>query len=323
MTAAPSVVRVRRVLVLRALGLGDLCTAVPALRGLRAAFPGAHLQLATSTWLAPVVAMLGVVDEHVPVDGLVPLPPTVWHADLAVNLHGRGPRSTGLLHWTRPAELIGFDGDGGVPWRPGEHEVLRWCRLLDGHGIHCDPADLAFEPPVRTRRGAVTEGAALLHVGASAAARRWPPDRWAQLAVALRGAGVEVIVTGVGADEETAVAVGAAVPGAHLLVGRTDLDALVRLVATARLVVCGDTGMAHLATALRVPSVVLFGPTSPAEWGPRQGPHTTLWAGERGDPHGRTTDAGLLRLTVEDVVRAVEWRLVAAAARRRGGSPSI
>src|SRR4029453_232522 len=50
--------------------------------------------------------------------------------------------------------------------------------------------------------------------------------------------------------------------------GQGGVPPIARLVAAADRVVCGDTGIAHLATALRTPSVVLFGPTSPALWGP-------------------------------------------------------
>jgi ADP-heptose:LPS heptosyltransferase len=77
-----------------------------------------------------------------------------------------------------------------------------------------------------------------------------------------------------------------------------DIGALARLVAGAGRVACADTGVAHLATALRVPSVVLFGPTPPAEWGPppERPSHRVLWAGRRGDPNGAEPDPGLLAI---------------------------
>jgi ADP-heptose:LPS heptosyltransferase len=68
--------------------------------------------------------------------------------------------------------------------------------------------------------------------------------------------------------------------------------------------VCGDTGVAHLATALGTPSVVLFGPTAPARWGPPPDRpiHRVLWAGAEGDPHADRPDPGLLRIGVDDVL---------------------
>jgi len=72
-------------------------------------------------------------------------------------------------------------------------------------------------------------------------------------------------------------------------------------------VACGDTGMAHLATAMGTPSVVLFGPTPPGEWGPPADRpwHRALWAGRRGDPHAGAPDPGLLEIGPGDVAAAL------------------
>jgi ADP-heptose:LPS heptosyltransferase len=91
-----------------------------------------------------------------------------------------------------------------------------------------------------------------------------------------------------------------------VLAGRTDLVALAALVAGAARVLCGDTGVAHLATAYGIPSIVLFGPVPPDEWGPprERAHHRALWSGRRGDPHAPRPDPGLLQITVDDVVAA-------------------
>jgi ADP-heptose:LPS heptosyltransferase len=85
---------------------------------------------------------------------------------------------------------------------------------------------------------------------------------------------------------------------------RGDLGALARLVAGAGRVACADTGVGHLATALGVPSVVLFGPTPPAEWGPPpdRPRHRALWTGRRGDPNADAPDPGLLEIEPARVV---------------------
>ena len=64
---------------------------------------------------------------------------------------------------------------------------------------------------------------------------------------------------------------------------------------------------AHLATALRTPSVVLFGPNSPARWGPppERREHRVLWAGRHGDPNGTSTDPGLMSLQPRHVLEAM------------------
>ncbi|WP_439423079.1 glycosyltransferase family 9 protein [Saccharothrix sp. HUAS TT10] len=273
-----------RVLVLRALGLGDLLTAVPALRGLRRAFPGAEITLAAPGWLADLVARIDAVDRLLPTEGLVPI--DFDSPDLAVNLHGRGPQSTELLRATHPARLITHGVH--VPWPAHQHEVLRWCRLLAQFGIACDPADLHL-PPLPAN------GAIVVHPGASHGARRWPAERFAEV---VRALGPDVVVTGSEAEA----------PLVHSIAqGRTrmgDLAGLLDLVAGARLVICGDTGVAHVATAYRTPSVVLFGPVSPAEWGPRGGPHRVLWRGTTGDTFADRPDPGLLGITPAEVLDA-------------------
>ena len=86
------------------------------------------------------------------------------------------------------------------------------------------------------------------------------------------------------------------------------MSELAAAIAVAGRVVCGDTGVAHLATALGTPSVVLFGPTSPSRWGPpRDRPiHRVLWAGRTGDPHASRPDPGLLAIGEDEVLQALE-----------------
>ena len=100
---------------------------------------------------------------------------------------------------------------------------------------------------------------------------------------------------------------------------RLSLLELVALVGRARLVVCGDTGVAHVASNYRTPSVLLFGPVSPAAWGPpADGPHRVLWHGDgTGDPHGQQTDPALLAITVPEVLAAADEVLARAASRCR------
>jgi ADP-heptose:LPS heptosyltransferase len=243
---------------------------------------------------------------------LAPLDERLHGAAVAVNLHGRGPQSTELLRASRPGRLVAFDAEERSPrWRPGEHEVARWCRLLRESGIPARgaPADLRIATPAREAPGHA-HGATLLHPGAASAARRWPPERFAEVARAELGAGREVVVTG-GADEvglaqEVARLAGLA-PRA-VLAGTTDLEGLAAIVAAAGRVLCGDTGLGHLATALGTPSVVLFGPVPPSEWGPPAdtGRHVALWAGRRGDPHASATDVGLLTIRADDVRRTLD-----------------
>lgn len=302
--------------VLRALGLGDLLTGVPALRGLRAGHPRHRLVLAAPAWLAPLVDLLdGVVDEIVDVDfrsGVGTLAPALADADLAVNLHGRGPDSHAALDAVHPRRLLAFhDRDhapDGPPWSADEHERHRWCRLLWHAAIAADPDDLVLPVPSVTVPGRLA-GATVVHPGATAPARRWPVERWASVVRHERHNGRRVVLTGGPAEVGLAAAVAraAGLEDHWVLAGCTDLRTLAALVAAAGRVVCADTGVGHLATALATPSVVLFGPVPPAWWGPpRWRGHVALWAGRLGDPHGQRPDPGLLELSVPQVVAALD-----------------
>lgn len=293
--------------VLRALKLGDLLVAVPALRALARAFPDHHRALAAPAWLGPLALLTGAVHEVVDTAPLAALDPTLRGAEVAVNLHGPGPESTAVLRATAPGRLVAFDVPGCPVWLADEHERLRWCRLLEGVGVGTDPDDLLLARPDRPGPAGAA-GATVVHPGASTGARRWPVARWAAVVAAEVAAGRSVVVTG--APEERAlaeaVARAAGLPDVSVLAGRTDLLDLVALVADAGRVVCGDTGIAHVATATGTPSVVLFGPTSPGTWGPPPwGPHRVIWRGRTGDALAEDPDPGLLLVTVEEVVGAL------------------
>ncbi len=308
-----AVARSPRLLVLRALGLGDLLTAVPALRALADRFPGHRRLLACPAELAPLALLSGAVDEVIDTRPLAPLPDTLRGVELAVNLHGRGPQSHRTLLALKPERLLAFacprgDVAAGPSWRSHEHEVRRWCRLLVESGIPADPSRLDLPapptlPPERLR------GLTILHPGAAAAARRWPVDRFAAVARAEAADGRRVGVTG-GPDEVALareVARRAGLGERAVLAGRTGPVELAALVAAAGRVVCGDTGIAHLATALRTPSVVLFGPVPPSRWGPPADRpwHRVIWAGGEGDPHAAAPDRRLLSIGVAAVLEAL------------------
>jgi ADP-heptose:LPS heptosyltransferase len=297
-----------RVVVLRALGLGDLLTAVPALRAVRRAHPRAHLTLVGPVGPAALLPT-GLVDEVRRSAPLAPLDADLAHADLAVNLHGCGPQSTRLLQRSEPRSLVSY----GVTatWRPDEHEVLRWCRLVSEAGMPADPTHLDLPVP----EGPAVPGAVLVHPGAAQSSRRWPVERWAEVVRELRRE-APVLVTGSDAERPLAQAVVevAGLPPCACVAGDTDALRLAALVGAARLLVSVDTGVAHLATALGTPSVVLFGPTPPQLWGPPPGrpQHRVLWAGRTGDNFADEVDPGLLELTARDVVAAAREQLSAA-----------
>jgi ADP-heptose:LPS heptosyltransferase len=303
-----------KVLILRALGLGDFLTAVPAYRGLRQAFREATITLAAPAALEPLAALTGAIDRLLPVSGLGELSTTAPPPDLAVNLHGAGPESIGDLLATGARRLVThahprYPSIVGPDWREEMHEVERWTRLLTLEGIPADPRALQLGKP---DQAPAIPDAVVVHPGAKAESRRWPVNRFGAVARGLALAGQSVCITGSASERGRclAVAQSAGLNPQCVVAGTLDLGGLAALVAGARLVVSGDTGIAHLASAYATPSVILFGPTSPERWGPpAMSPATVIWRGVTGNPHGRSADPALLDIRSDEVLEAAEARL--------------
>ncbi len=312
--------------ILRALGLGDFLTGVPALRGLAAAFPDHRKVLAAPQHLAPLAALSGAVDELVAARLDDPLNSSLDQPPIAVNLHGRGPRSHTALLALRPARMIAFanpdvPATNGFPvWEEEEHEVHRWCRLLHEFSIQADPSALDLEPPALAAPPQAAR-ATVLHPGAKDPGRRWPIDRWVAVAKAVAAGGNSVVVTGSSDERPVAMQIAreTGLDDSAVLAGRTDLLELTAVVAEARVLVSNDTGVAHLATALRTPSVVLFGEVSPAQWGPPPDRpiHRAIWKGPR---PGAGSPKLLARIHVDEVLEAI-WGVAPEDASRDIGAP--
>lgn len=292
---------IQRIAVFRALQLGDLLVAVPALRALRATFPAAEITLIGLPWAAALV-------ERYPryLDRFVAFPgwPGIREAksepchlahfldgqrtygyDLAIQMHGNGCASNGFTlalgarlaagyyEGARPAGLA-----LAAPYPGDEPEVLRnlgLARLLD-----CEECSPRLEFPLYRRDR--DEAAALLreygahrpliglHPGARSPARRWPAGRFAAVADALADHyGAHIVLTG-GPDEvDTVRAVAASMRTQPLmLAGRTSLGGLAAVLARLDLFVSNDTGPAHLAEAVGTPTITIFGPADARRWAP-------------------------------------------------------
>lgn len=311
------------VVVMRALGLGDALTGVPALRLLRKAFPDKRIVLLGPSGPGALIVGGGMVDVVVHADETTGWSHTTLTAlgalrpAIAVNLHGSGPQSHRRLSGLEPSRLIAFQCRDwqGPPWRDNEHEVMRWCRLIRETfpwvGRDETPSVVidgpTYGPP----------GLTVIHPGAAAASRRWPLDRYTDVARELLDNGHDVVVSA-GPGEAVDAQALAAAAGARVLPSMS-VARLHGLLRHARLLVSGDTGVAHLGIAACTPSVVLYGPVSPRNWGPMPAHprHQVLFRGNgTGDPHGAVPDPALLRITVSDVLAACDRAQRAAGTAR-------
>lgn len=306
-----------RLVALRALGLGDLLTAVPALRALERRFPAWDLVLAAPDWLRPLVPAIGPSWRLVHTEPLGPLHRSLDAADLVVNMHGQGPHSHRISLAARPARLWAYRHPAipvsprGPRWSHVEHEVSRWCRLVAHYGTDTDPDDLDLRD---TPAAAVADDATLIHVGAKDPARQWQPERWASVARHELQNGRNVIVTAGRGERSLAETVRrrAAIPVAQVFAGTLDVGGLASVVAASTRVASCDTGVAHLAVASRRPSVVLFGDESPERWGP---PTDRPWHRVVRAPTARISD-----ITPAQVMQALATLPRAARRPRKSGA---
>jgi ADP-heptose:LPS heptosyltransferase len=300
---APLTASIERIVVLRALVLGDTLCAVPALRALRRAWPGAHIALLGLPASRELVQRLPEVDEWIAFPGWPGLPerdvdsaalPAFRAAmrasrwDLAVQLHGSGQIVNPLLLQLGARLNAGFHPPGGpvpegglfCPWPEQGHEVQRLLTLCRHLGLPADDASLAFplgaddDIALREAWPAVRDARpyACLHAGAQLPSRRWPVTRFAAVAEALHERGLRLVLTGAPGERALVAELSGLLAARGLphedLCGRTSLWTLGALLRGARLLVCNDTGVSHVAAALRVPSVVVACGSEVARWAP-------------------------------------------------------
>jgi heptosyltransferase-1 len=154
---------------------------------------------------------------------------------------------------------------------------------------------------------------ALLNPGAGWGAKQWPPNRYGELAAGLRELGLSSLVNFGPGEEGLAEDVETASHGAAQRVP-CSLSELIALTRRARLFIGGDTGPVHLAMALKVPVVAIFGPTDPARNGPFGQRSIVLRSPESPTTHARRKrpDAGLLTISTGDVLSAARHLLETA-----------
>lgn len=293
----------QRIAIVRSLpGLGDLLCAVPAWRSLRAALPEAQITLiglpSARTFVERFSKYLDDLVEFPGYPGIPELPPPIkklpaffasvqqQRFDLALQMHGNGIVSNPFTVLLGASFNAGFylpgqycpDAERFLPYPAHEPEV--WChlRLMEFLGIPLWSADLEFPlqeedfsslHAIEEVRNLQTGEYVCVHPGASVLERRWSPENFAVVADALAARGFQVVLTGTAAEADVTQAVLSLMRFPAIdLAGRTSLGAIAALLSNARLLVCNDTGVSHLAAALRVKSVVIFSTSDPNRWAP-------------------------------------------------------
>jgi lipopolysaccharide heptosyltransferase I len=176
------------------------------------------------------------------------------------------------------------------------------------------PHDPASEAEVREMLAQQNiQDFAIINPGAGWGAKRWPADRYGQVAHALAGQGVRSIVN-YGPGEESLAETVRATSSGVAIPWKCSISQLIALTRRALLFIGGDTGPLHLAAALQVPVVAIFGPTDPTRNGPFGTRSIVLRSPASLTTHARTLhpDAGMLEIDGDAVVRAAR-QLIAGA----------
>jgi len=159
---------------------------------------------------------------------------------------------------------------------------------------------------------------AILNPGAGWGAKRWPAERYGQVAKELAKDGLCSLINYGPGEEELAVSVEAASEGTARKIS-CSLSELIALTRRARLLIGGDTGPMHLAAALKIPVVAIFGPTDPARNGPFGTRSAVLRSASSLTDHSRhrEPELGLLKITVDEVVAVARKLLQSPIAETR------
>lgn len=175
------------------------------------------------------------------------------------------------------------------------------------------PRDEQADTAISTKLAGSNHPIAVLNPGAGWAAKQWPAERYGEVARALAQDGLKPIINFGPGEEELANAAMAASEGAATMLS-CSVGELISLLRRARLFIGGDTGPLHLAAALKVPIVAIFGPTDPARNGPYGVRSVVLRnpASRTSLSHTSMPDPGLLQITSGEVIRAARELLEAA-----------
>ena len=263
----------RRILIAHHLLLGDTLMLTPLLAKLRRQHPQAELVMATPKAIAPLYA------KHP--YGVTAIPFDPHDSGTLKALRRRGGYDLAIVpgdnrySWLALALgarwIVAFDADRPAykNWpvdetHPYPDTPATWGDMVAGliPGLPPSPYEPSdWQAPQHAAFELPRQPYCVLHVGASSPLKQWPADRWSALATHLAGAGFQIVWSG-GKGESSLVAAADPETRHPSFAGQLDLPQLWQLIRHAALLVCPDTGIAHLGRIVGTPTMTLFGPGS-------------------------------------------------------------
>jgi lipopolysaccharide heptosyltransferase I len=320
-------------LVVRLGALGDIVHTVPAVAAILRSLPGTRIDWLVERKHRPVLDLFDLDVRPIAIEGgsvgaflgaMRGLRANGY--DVALDFQGL-LKSAILARGSGARRVVGFSRDAlrepmagrfyteDVTPGTAQHVIAKNLALVRAVGVESDEIRVPLKRPSEERSN---ERLALLNPGAGWPNKQWPADRFGAVAAGLRRSrNLRSVVTWGPGEEPLARAVVDSSGGAAELAPATSLPHLMTLLASAALVVSGDTGPIHLAAAAGTPIVGLYGPTDPARNGPWSVSDVTVSRFSECVCHHKRRCHRATRclddITVEDVLAAAEARLDRAA----------
>jgi ADP-heptose:LPS heptosyltransferase len=284
-----------KILALQFKYFGDAVLMTPALRAIREKFPRSELHVLVPELIAPLLQHLPWINRVWPMPrrrGRASLSLT-WpviralrreHFDRSVDF-ASNDRGAFLSFLIGARQRLGWAERGGFlgrqfcynqrvpPENKIQHESARLAHLLSAWDIKPSSLNAEIRPDLAlttTAQKLLPPGKIICHIASSQPKKEWPLAHWTALHQMATVAGIELVfATGIGAREEALLKeFQRLAPAAPVLEPVHDLALYLAILQHARAFVSGDTGPLHFAAALGVPTLSLFGPSSPAQWVP-------------------------------------------------------
>jgi heptosyltransferase-1 len=328
-----------RFLVVRLGSLGDIVHTFPAVSGLRETFPKAQIMWLTHPRWELLIRCSGLASEIWATEtrslaSIRAIVKRIRAGEFAAAIDYQGLwKSAGLPLVAGVKRRIGFSGETirefGVPILYTDRVRCTTTHIADQNGelsvragAACGVAAFALHVPEDAEasvRGYLRERALdryiVLSPGGGWRSKCWPAERFGALCQMLyRSFGLRSVVNYGPGEDDLARALSAAAGDAQPLLYDGNLGPLMALLKGSCCIVGGDTGPLHLAVALGIPAVALFGPTDPARNGPYRSEDTVLRAAGAVRDHSRRpeTDRSMLAIEVDSVFEAVGRRIGAS-----------
>ena len=322
---------IKKIVIFRALQLGDILCSIPGIRALRHAYPDAQITLIGLPWAKSFTERFShLFDGFISFAGYPGLPEQPFKPeaftqmlisiqqekfDLAIQMQGNGSIINPMMELFGARYTAGFSIAGHyapnnglfMPYPNHGHEIERHIALMEFLGIPSQGTDLEFpllpedeEKLTSLNLGIEPKKYICVHPGSRGSWRQWPVEHFAALADYCADQGYEVVITGT--KEEAGIIDEVISHMCHKAIntaGLTSVGAVALLIKNSAMLISNCTGVSHIASAFKTPSIVLSMDGEPERWGPidKQTHRTINWL--------ETPDFGLVYAQTVDLLEKI------------------